>query len=84
MATATIIKLTPKCSLVSLRANERQLKSTLVYIKKEESDEVGDIIDIQDGYKVVPFFAYDEEQGVEVRVTTNSGIGCNTLEWPTE
>lgn len=83
MATATIVKLTPKCSLVSLRANERQLKSTLVYIKKDDSDQVGDIIDIQEGYKIVPFFVLDE-QGVEARVTTESGIGCNTLDWPTE
>lgn len=83
MATGTILKLTPKCSLVSLRSNERQLKSTLVYIRKDESDEVGDTIDIQEGYKIVPFFVLDE-QGVEARVTTESGIGCNTLEWLTE
>lgn len=84
MAKGIIRTLTPKCTLVSLEPNERQLKSTLVYIKRDESDEVGDIIDIQEGFKIVPFFVYDQEQGIEVRVTTKSGIGCNTLEWPTE
>jgi|LauGreDrversion4_2_1035121.scaffolds.fasta_scaffold1194085_1 hypothetical protein len=80
MAEAKILKLTPGAALVAIKPFGRQFGSKLAYIKKEESDAVGDIIEIPEGFTFKDYRVWNKDTET-MELVMSGDVVCQTLEW---